>query len=588
MTEPRRAFASLPRQFLILTLSLAAAAGPLCAFETPVPPKREVRAVWITTVGGLDWPKSQSRDEQQRSLREMVERLDRAHFNTIFFQARGRGDVFYRSALEPWSNVMTGTLGDDPGWDPLAFLLDEAHSRGIEVHAWFNTFLVRTGKAEPPLSEPRHVILSHPKWVRLVETEWWLDPGIPEVRDYTLRLVMELVSRYDIDGIQFDFIRYPVKPYPDDATYRRYGGRQQKDDWRRENITRFLQAVYDSVTGLRPWVKVGSTPIGIYRNTEKFRGLQSYADLYQDSRAWVAAGAQDYLVPQVYWSTGATPGDPDFTAVVEDWSRNANGRQVVIGLGPYKPEVRAELPELIDITRRYGLGGTSCFRYENIADMLTMGGRYSQPALIPPMPWKDPLPPNPPTRLVADQTGGSDVHLRWTAPTQADDGDHARRIVVYRSPRQPVDVSSLSNIAAILAGTDTAYVDTISRPVAPRYFYALTSLDRANNESTPTVPRGVVVPAVAELSRLFNPALRIGTPFITGSVLMVPYELPERTPVIIKLLDRGNAERVSVVDQVQPGGRYVAAADVSGLRDGEYTCLVVAGGRTERSVITLR
>ena len=187
--------------FLIILLLVLYRSSIAFAQTNPAPPKQEVRAVWITTVNGLDWPKSTDPAEQQRSLREMVMKLHSAHFNTIFFQVRGRGDALYRSSLEPWSDILTGTLGKDPGWDPLQFVIDEAHARAMEVHAWFNTFYVRSGKGEIPPSKPRHVALEHPDWVQTVDGQSWLDPGLPAVRNFLLRVGMEIVRNYDVDGV---------------------------------------------------------------------------------------------------------------------------------------------------------------------------------------------------------------------------------------------------------------------------------------------------------------------------------------------------------------------------------------------------
>ncbi|MBI3195700.1 MAG: family 10 glycosylhydrolase, partial [Ignavibacteriae bacterium] len=180
-----------------------------CASQTQpqTVPKTEVRAIWLTTVLGLDWPPSKVKkaEEQKRLLSEMIEKAAKAKFNTIYFQVRGRADAMYKSDFEPWSHLLTGELGKDPGWDPLQFVVEESQQRGLEVHAWFNTFLTKSGKEKPTESTPRHLILAHPEWLQLVKGEWWLDAGIPEARKYLFDVALDIVRRYNIDGFQFDF-----------------------------------------------------------------------------------------------------------------------------------------------------------------------------------------------------------------------------------------------------------------------------------------------------------------------------------------------------------------------------------------------
>ena len=408
-------------------------------------PKREIHAVWIATVSGLDWPKSEDPVEQQQSLRMMVDKLHRAHFNTIFFQVRGRADAMYRSHYEPWSQQLTGTLGQDPHWDPLEFILTEAHARGMEVHAWFNTFLVRTG-SKPTVSSPLHVILQHPEWVQQTEDEWWFDPGIPAVRDYVLNVAMDIVKNYDIDGLYFDYIRYPAHPLSDEATYKRYGKGLPKDEWRRENINSFVHAFHDQALSIKPMLKIGSAPLGVYMDIGKGRALQGYAEVFQDSRRWLRERVQDYLAPQVYWSLGDRFTNPDFVLIANDWLKNSYGRQIVVGIGAYKQDVFEEIPLLIDTSRTIGAAGNSFFRYASIHEILDLQGRYRYPATIPPMPWKDDVPPNAPQFVHVDNIVDGIFHIQWQQPLPASDGDRAKYFTVYRSPVKPVDVDDAANI----------------------------------------------------------------------------------------------------------------------------------------------
>jgi uncharacterized lipoprotein YddW (UPF0748 family) len=239
----------------LLFLSLIILASDAAA-QLPPLPKREVRAVWLTTASGLDWPKTTDRAEQQTSLREIVRRLKQYNFNTIFFQIRSRGDAYYRSAYEPWAENLTGTLGKDPGWDPLAFLINEAHEAGIEVHGWVNVYKVRAN-GQVPLTTPPHVSRAHPGWVFTYHGEGWLDPGIPETGTYLLNVVMDIVHKYDIDGINFDYLRYPGRDFSDNDSYRKYGLGVPREKWRKANLDRFVGECYDRLTAIRPCSRSG-------------------------------------------------------------------------------------------------------------------------------------------------------------------------------------------------------------------------------------------------------------------------------------------------------------------------------------------
>ncbi len=355
-------------------------------------PKRELRGVYITTTNSLDWPKSQNKSEQQASLKKIVSDLKTANFNAIFFQVRARGDAYYRSQFEPWAENLTGTLGKDPGWDPLQFLLDEAHKVGIEVHAWFNVYKVR-GPVPPAPSSPQHPVRAFPDRVVQYKNESWFDPGIPEGRAYLVRVVSDLTMNYDVDGVCFDFIRYPGKDFADGATYRRYGNGKPVDQWRRDNINQFVREAYDAITHVKPSVKVGAAPVGNFGGTLSAQpdtkiAAGAFDDYSQDSRVWLKYGWLDYLAPQVYWTLEFETKGPDFAHIARTWQKDAAGRHIYISIGAYKPEIVAQIPDLITSTRMLGAQGQVFFRYENVQAMNMFGGRYAEPALIPLMPWK--------------------------------------------------------------------------------------------------------------------------------------------------------------------------------------------------------
>jgi uncharacterized lipoprotein YddW (UPF0748 family) len=552
-------------------------------------PKCEVRAVWVATVLGLDWPRSADRDEQERSLREIVRNLSAAHFNTIYFQVRGRADAMYRSQYEPWSPQLTGVLGKDPGWDPLAVVLEEAHAHSMEVHAWFNTVMVKNGGGPPAQSQPLHLILAHPDWMHEVGGEWWLDPGLPDSRQYLVRVAMDIVRHYDIDGFQFDFLRYPAQQFPDQETYRRYGRSMPKDDWRRENINAIAKTFHDSALAVKPKLKIGSSPIGIYQNSPQIRGLQSYAELFQDSRRWLREGWQDYLTPQVYWSLGTSRGDPDVALLLKEWAGNASGRHLYAGIGAYKPAVFPEMPQLIDLSRSAGLEGNSFFRYSNIESALALGNRYLTPALIPPMRWKDSIPPNPPENVRVRTTVDGTVSVSWQASAVAPDGDSPRGYVVYRSHEKDIDRSRPEQIAVILPGPSREFRDSVRGGAPAGFYYCVTAFDRLWNESRPGMERETV-PALAELARPFHDTLMVRNPYQPpgSSIVYFPFELSQVAPVILRILDNRNREVVSVVDAVELPGRHIAAADVSQLPAGRYASLCIIADRSLKIPFEIR
>jgi uncharacterized lipoprotein YddW (UPF0748 family) len=527
-------------------------------------PSREVRAVWITTLLGLDWPKSTDRAEQQRSLGAIVRDLARARYNTIYFQVRGRGDAMYRSRFEPWSAQLTGTPGKDPGWDPLEFLVREAHAEGIEVHAWFNAVKVGAVPSRRDPVGPLYVTERHAEWARQADGEWWLDPGNPQVRAYILQVGLDIVRRYDIDGFQLDFIRYPAAPFADDETYRRYGAGTAKDDWRRANITRLVASFHDSVLALKPQMKLGAAPLGVYRNNGLTRGLQAYDETYQDAPSWIAKGLLDYIAPQVYWSLGDRPGNPDFARVAKEWIGRSAGRQVVVGIAPYKPEVAAQLAQIIDVTRRSGASGQSFFRYSNVAGSPDVASRYDGLALPPAMRWKDAAPPEALAGCEEDRAPGGAVTLRWRAPA----GD-AVRAAIYRSAPGAAGPGLL---VAVRPADGGLFVDTSEAAREARY--AVTLVDRAGNESAPTAASA---PAVAAEPAAPRPVLGETVLDEAAPLLFVPYELGSTGPVVMTIVDEKKETVGTLVRDVQEAGRYVAAAEVGPLRSGWYTVVLTAG-----------
>lgn len=570
---------SLPiRLLFVLTLLLTAYSA---SAQLPPNPKREVRAVWLTTASGLDWPKTTDRTEQQASLLEIVHRLKSYNYNTIFFQVRSRGDAYYRSTYEPWADNLTGTLGKDPGWDPLAFLVNEAHQVGIEVHAWVNVFKVRAN-GPVAMTAPPHVSRAHPGWVFTYHGEGWLDPGIPDVGKYLLNVVMDIARKYDIDGINFDYLRYPGRDFPDADSYRRYGLGIPRDKWRKSNLDRFVAESYERLTALRPLLKVGSSPLGIYGPDTGFVSVAA-GEYYQDTRTWLRTGKLDYVAPQVYWPIGGNRGEPDYATLVQAWQVLAGPRHVYAGIGAYKSDVAREVPQQIDISRKAGNAGQSYFRYESVRNAPLSGSRYAMPALIPPMPWKDSTAPPPPPHLAVTETTTNVFDIQWVPPPTVADRTRAARYILYRwtSPQIPSDDPRA--IAQVIPGTATSISDTVKIPSGATYYYAVSTVNAANSEGPLSqISSGTMQEFLSLKGKLtemtgLSASLSPGG----GTPRMVAYSLAKKTSVTLDLLarPRGSSDTIltTLVRDTQATGVYVVGLNAVQFAPGSYTVRLRTG-----------
>ncbi|MEA3209987.1 MAG: hypothetical protein QOE70_3044 [Chthoniobacter sp.] len=390
---------------ILLAICCAAARG---ADEAPEP-MREFRAAWVATVGNIDWPSKAGLpvNDQKAELRAILERSVLLKMNAIILQVRPACDAFYDSQREPWSPYLTGTMGlaPEPGYDPLEFAIAEAHLRGLELHAWFNPFRALTSASAPVSSN--HVTRTHPEWVRRYGGQLWLDPGEPNAREFSLATILDVVRRYDIDGVHIDdyFYPYPTPartPFPDDASWRRYregGGTLERDDWRRDNNNQLVEQLYTRVKELKRGVKVGISPFGIWRPgnpTTIIAGLDAYGELYADSRRWLQEGWCDYFSPQLYWSIA--PKKQSFPVLLSWWAeQNKLGRHLWPGIateriGPARPI--QEILNQIELTRTFA-GSHGHVHWNHKALMRDKGGiveglreqSYPQFAMVPASPW---------------------------------------------------------------------------------------------------------------------------------------------------------------------------------------------------------
>jgi uncharacterized lipoprotein YddW (UPF0748 family) len=580
-----------------LLAAIACAVCPVRAQAPSVPPKYEVRAVWLTTLGGMDWPRSHVPEEQQASLRRILQALKARNFNTILFQVRSRGNALYPSPYEPWAEELTGVPGRDPGWDPLAFVIHEAHNLSMEVHAWLNIAKV-FGDGVPPPTLPTHVVNAHPGWVKHCGSEWWVDMGIPEVRRYTERIVLDVARRYNIDGVNFDYLRYPGSKFDDWETFRTYGEGMGHGDWRRNNITTFVAEVYRSLKKEKPFLKIGSSPIGLYHPTAGIPSdFSAYDGVFQEAREWLARGIHDYLTPQVYWDVADDNShrDPDFRALSEEWERYSFGRHVYTGIGLFKKEIETEAGRQVAISRRAHSPGQVFFRTEHVLALPGSSALYPWPALIPPMPWIDSIPPPPPAQVHVTATPSGFPQVRWKPPSMDLGGHVPSQYVVYRSLWSPVDIDDPRNIVAILPADETVFVD--SWHFATGQHYVVTALDAGNNESAPGLPNFPGVISVVGPTPMVQKDARQPVQIQSESpktACLPPQNYPEpfagKTYIIYDIFTKGHVDLVvkdlqgggetRLVNEVQEPGTYIALFDAAGAGEGSYECSLHAGDST--------
>ncbi|SKB36708.1 family 10 glycosylhydrolase [Daejeonella lutea] len=475
------------------------------------PPKRELRGVWISTHISLDWPnRTQTPTQQKTALTGILDHNKATGMNAAYFQVRSQSDAMYPSALEPWSYYLTNQQGRAPSplWDPLQFAIDETKKRGMEFHAWINPYRAVATLANaniPAQYAPNHVSKTHPEWMLTVGTVQILNPGLPQVRDHVTNVIVDIFKRYDVDGIHFDDYFYPNGTTGDDAAYNAdprgfpatTAGRA---DWRRDNINLLIKRVSDSINVLKPWVKFGVSPSGIYRSSTdpnigsptSAGALQHYSALFADSKKWIQSGWVDYLTPQVYWYIGQTGSD--YKLLVPWWNNNSFGRHIYIGMADYKVNTagwlsRSEIPNQVRLNRSNpNVFGQTHFRHAflvanplNYRDSLKQHF-YNKPALLPAMTWKDSVAPAAPDSLGLARTSGSIV-LSWNKPAASpNELDKAKRFAIYRSTSPVIDKENANNLIGITNQDEDTFTDN-SVVADSIYYYAVTSLDRLYNES---------------------------------------------------------------------------------------------------------
>ena len=479
-------------------------------------PKHEIRATWLTTLGGMDWPRQKATNadgirRQKEELCQILDQLKEANFNTVMLQTRLRGDLIYPSDIETFPEALTGRTGRNPGYDPLAFAIEECHKRGMELHAWIVTIPAGNNRQVKLLGK-HSIVRKNRKICKQHEGAWYLDPGHPETANYLADIVREIVTRYDVDGIHFDYIRYPenARRFPDKDTHRKYGKGKNLKEWRRDNITAIARRLYTEVKQVKPWVKVSSSPVGKFRDTSRYSSLgwNAYETVYQDAQGWLKEGIHDALFPMMYFK------DNHFYPFVIDWKENDHGRWVVPGIGIYFLSPREkdwpldEVSRQLFFIRQQGLAGHAYFRnrflLDNVKGVLDEVKHefYNAPALIPPMTWQDSIAPTVPTNPTFEEQGEGHIRLAWNE--SKDNHDLPVVYHLYASTTYPVDTDNAHNLlATYLKEQEVVLPDQ-------KLYYAVTSADRYGNESAPLAVNhapATDIPLLNQGNKLMLPSL---------------------------------------------------------------------------------
>lgn len=484
-----------------------------------VAPKHELRAAWIASVTNIDWPSATGLSimQQKSEFIKLLDDVEKMGMNSVVVQIKPTADAFYPSEYGPWSKYLTGTQGKDPGYDPLAFMVEEAHKRNIEFHAWFNPYRItmpRSGAGDATLEDlntlaETHPARKHPEWVIPYGKQLYFDPGIPEARQFIVDGIMEVVKIYDIDAVHMDDYFYPYriagKEFPDQATYEKYGKDKftNKDDWRRDNVNQFVANVNESIKAEKSYVKFGISPFGVWRNiamdptgSNTTAGQTNYDDLFADTREWINKEYIDYITPQIYWNIGFQPAAYDILA--DWWTNEVQGKKVDLYVGQAAYKINAnneawalpdELPNQIALNRTIPqIKGSMHFSIKSlnnnslgIKDRLS-NDVYKTKALIPTMPWIDDQSPKIPKFEEATRTADG---IQLTMKNHPSDKETAYYVVYRFDGTQKESIEDARNILTTVrksTNEESSFIDQTAN-LNQDYTYVITAVDRLHNES---------------------------------------------------------------------------------------------------------
>lgn len=517
-------------------------------------PKYEVRAVWLTTIGGIDWPHSyaqseRSAEKQKEELRAILDRLQKANINTVLLQTRIRATTIYPSQYEPWDGCLSGFPGKSPGYDALQFAIDECHKRGMEVHAWVVTIPVGKWNSYGC----RQLRKRFPRLIKRIDQDGYMDPEATQTGCYLAEMCREIVQRYDVDGIHLDYIRYPET----------WKFRISKDQ-ARGNITRIVEKIHQAVKKEKPWVKMSCSPIGKFDDLSRYwsHGWNAYTKVAQDAQAWLKEGLMDELFPMMYFR-----GDQFFPFAI-DWKEHSYGKIIAPGLGIYFLDPKEGKWNISDITSELyhlrNIGeGHAFFRnkflldnHQGVYDFVTAHfNRY--PALVPPMTWESNKRPQQPVTLCIEENEGTTT-LRWDNSQQYEDGTAIKTPSIYNnvyaSKEYPVDIHDARNL--ILTRTTRRQLTT--RTGNTPTYYAVTTTDGFGNESR---AKQLSQTAVMKTTTKYGKACRLTT---TGESIILPSSIHETDCqyIIVKNMQE------QAVYITKPQNRKI---NIKKIKDGIYT-----------------
>ena len=464
--------------FLILTLfAIQTIKGQtnfnssLFNFQSSLSPKREVRAVWLTTIGGLDWPHSYAQSptsitKQKKELQVILDQLKVAGINTVLFQTRIRGTVVYSSDYEPWDGCLSGTPNKSPGYDALGFAIEECHKRGMEIQAWIVTIPMGKWNQEGC----KNLRNRYPSLLKRIGEEGFMDMENPQTAQYLANICGEITSKYDIDGIHLDYIRYPET----------WNIKVPKETGR-NHITNIVKAISSKVYGLKPWVKMSCSPIGKFNDLSRYwsHGWNAYHKVCQDAQLWLKDNLMDELYPMMYFKGN------QFYPFAIDWSENNYGKTIAPGLGIYFMDPKEKnwsletITQELNVLRQYHLGN-AYFRSKFFTDNLKglyffVANNYNRyPALIPAITWRHSIAPTAPQAINIDKVNG---RISWSG---AKDNSNAPYLLynIYADSKFPVDINNPGNLVQTRLKEESATI-----PKNDKLFYAITAMDRYGNES---------------------------------------------------------------------------------------------------------
>lgn len=474
--------------------------------------KYEFRGAWIATVVNIDWPshKGLTTEQQEEEYTDMLDRLQHDGINAVVVQVRPAADALYPSQYEPWSEYISGIQGraPEPYYDPLQFMIEEAHKRSMEFHAWINPYRAVFNTKTSSVS-PTHITRKHPDWFFTYGTGKYFNPGLPVVMDYVTAVVRDIIGRYDIDGLHLDDYFYPYrignKDFPDQQAYLRYGKGMDKDDWRRSNCDSVIKRIHDMVLETKPGLKFGVSPFGVWRNksrdpmgSDTRAGVSNYDDLYADILLWLQKGWIDYVAPQLYWAIGHPLCD--YETLVKWWNSHTYGRQLYIGhaisnatenpKGAWR--THGELPNQINILRDYdNVNGSIFFSAKDVlqnpngwADSLH-DDFYKYPALVPPAAWIDTTaPPSPVIEKISLEPQGAITITGYEANTTE---EVVKNYVLYIAASKKALRTLPIMIVPALDKVKHSFTFNVPANLLPKngqqVYIAVTSVDKENNES---------------------------------------------------------------------------------------------------------